>query len=593
MRKEIAQIYFKGLRTDVGPKFMGQDYFFIAENVNYDNIIGADKVLLPSLEFEADSSENIDGIFQFQYIDENGFAQIENIVAFGGTIYKGWPGTLTAIYTGLSAGKVSFSIMNDKLFFANGIENVGYYNGVTSAEMGAPAARIFSPGVLTGTYKYAMTYETSGGEEVIGSYSQPITLLNDRTLLNLPIGYASTTSRKIYRTMANGSAYFLVATIGDNTTLTYIDNVADGSLTTPLPQVNNFLPKVKFIQTNHERLVGVVDSLYPNYAWVTEPEIEVFDGANFLNITNINNDGTPLVGMAQDYSKVIIGSQKSIYVLDASGETPTVSATRSNVGVKDGYSMVSIPAHKDFFGGVMFLSSLNDIRIFNGNFNQPVATSLDNLKADNLSQPIKPTLENYSIPNANIYACFFDYKYHLICGAAILIFDIRIQGWAVYNIITTNYAPLYNYMSVINQKLYAGLIGDARVELFYSDILYREEETESVIASGQLLTSDIVKYIELFQFFFTNSNNAELEVTITIDGNSRQKMVFPLVLDAGVYDESIYSSQVYDTAENSEDYRVIHLNLWARWIQYQIRVVKGSISFRGMAIKWQEVKNKE
>ena len=240
MKKEIAQIYFKGLRTDVGPKFMGQDYFFVSENVNFDNIIGADKILLPSLEFEQESTSNIDGIFEFQYVDENGFAQIENIVAFGGTVYKGWPSSLTAIYSGMTVGKLSFCIMNNKLFFSNGINNVAYYNGVTSAEMGAPAARIFSPGVLTGVYKYAMTYETSGGEEIIGSYSQPITLLNDRTLLNLPIGYASTTSRKLYRTMANGSTYFLVATIGDNTTLTYIDNIADGSLTTPLPQINNF-----------------------------------------------------------------------------------------------------------------------------------------------------------------------------------------------------------------------------------------------------------------------------------------------------------------------------------------------------------------
>lgn len=593
MKKEIAQIYFKGLRTDVGPKFMGQDYFFIAQNVNYNNIIGADKALLPSLVFDEESTDNIDGIFDFQFIDESGFAQIENIVAFGGVIYKGWPGALTAIYSGLSTGKLVFSIMNNKLFFSNGIDNVGYYNGVSSSEMGAPAARIFSPGLLTGVYKYTMTYVTAGGEEVIGSYSQPITLLNDRTLLNLPIGYASTTSRKIYRTMANGSSYFLVDTIADNTTLTYIDNIDDSSLTTPLPQINNALPKVRFIKTNNDRIVGVVDSLYPNYAWVTEPEIEVFDGANFLNVTNINNDGTPLVGMAQDYSKIILGSQKSIYILDASTEIPSIHATRSNVGVKDGYSMVSVPAQGDFFGGVMFLSSVNDIRLFNGNFNEQVPTSLDNLRADNFSQPIKPTLENYSIPNANIYACFFDYKYHLICGAAIFIFDIRVQAWALYNIQTDSYAPMYNYLNVIGDRLYGGLFGDTRLELFYSDILYREEEAQSVIASGQLLTSDIVKYIELFRFFFTNSNNAQLEVTITIDGNSRQRMVFPLNLDAGVYDQAIYSEQVYDTAENSEDYRVIHLNLWARWIQYEIRVIKGSISFRGMSIKWQEVNNKE
>ena len=41
----------------------------------------------------------------------------------------------------------------------------------------------------------------------------------------------SVIARKIYRTKAGGSTYWLLATIADNTTTTYTDTAADASLT--------------------------------------------------------------------------------------------------------------------------------------------------------------------------------------------------------------------------------------------------------------------------------------------------------------------------------------------------------------------------
>ncbi len=46
------------------------------------------------------------------------------------------------------------------------------------------------------------------------------------------------TARKLYRTVANGSTYKLVTTINDNSTTTYADNIADGSLGANAPSTN-------------------------------------------------------------------------------------------------------------------------------------------------------------------------------------------------------------------------------------------------------------------------------------------------------------------------------------------------------------------
>lgn len=54
-------------------------------------------------------------------------------------------------------------------------------------------------------------------------------------LTNVPLGGTGVTSRKIYRTAAGGSQLKLVATLADNTTTTYTDTTADGSLGADVP----------------------------------------------------------------------------------------------------------------------------------------------------------------------------------------------------------------------------------------------------------------------------------------------------------------------------------------------------------------------
>jgi len=100
-----------------------------------------------------------------------------------------------------------------------------------------------SGNVDNGSHRYRVTFVTADGETQAGDISAAVTVANKTAsgkvlLSSIPIGGSTVTSRKIYRTAANGAVYYLLATIADNTTTTYTDNVADASLGASAPSAN-------------------------------------------------------------------------------------------------------------------------------------------------------------------------------------------------------------------------------------------------------------------------------------------------------------------------------------------------------------------
>lgn len=111
----------------------------------------------------------------------------------------------------------------------------------------APTVALASPAaagnVDNGAHRYLCTYVTADGETQAGVVSSAVTVA-DKTVngqvavSGIPIGGALVTARKLYRTAAGGSTYMLLATIADNTTTTYTDNIADSALGTGAPTTN-------------------------------------------------------------------------------------------------------------------------------------------------------------------------------------------------------------------------------------------------------------------------------------------------------------------------------------------------------------------
>ena len=93
-------------------------------------------------------------------------------------------------------------------------------------------------GLLSGDYTYAVTFETARGETEGGFLSQVVSPSSQQVdVSDIPVWWGRTvTSRKLYRTDGvGGLQHKLVATISDNLTTAYTDNIADGALGVDMP----------------------------------------------------------------------------------------------------------------------------------------------------------------------------------------------------------------------------------------------------------------------------------------------------------------------------------------------------------------------
>lgn len=102
-------------------------------------------------------------------------------------------------------------------------------------------AAVGAAGSLTGTYRYTVTYVLDDGTETEPwpGTATAVTPSSQRVnLTNIPVSNSSrVVGRRIYRTVASPvdvKDYYFLTEIADNTTTTYTDNIADGSLGAPV-----------------------------------------------------------------------------------------------------------------------------------------------------------------------------------------------------------------------------------------------------------------------------------------------------------------------------------------------------------------------
>lgn len=141
--------------------------------------------------------------------------------------------TTTNIFNVLSSGKVGIGTINP--LYKLSIEK-GNMNFVNIASPSTPlTATLGASGFLTGDYLYKVVFVTSEGQTNASDYSNEVSPVNQQiNLSNIPISPDSAViARKIYRTLNTGLSGVilkLLATINNNTTTTYIDNVLDINL---------------------------------------------------------------------------------------------------------------------------------------------------------------------------------------------------------------------------------------------------------------------------------------------------------------------------------------------------------------------------
>ena len=602
---ELSVSEFGGLRNDRPRKLVGSSYLYEAKNVNFNSLSGADKLSGIATSFSNSTTENINGIYDYIYEDLSNQSIKENITVVGGTVYKDILTTPTQIYSGLDpSARCTFTVLNDRLFITNGINYPIIYDGIYIWEMGAPRAEVLATaGVLNGNYYYGMTHEIGGVESYSGTTSNRVLPGNKQVKVEVPLGPTDVTSRKLYRTIANGSVLYLVATIADNTTIFYTDNIADGALGASIIPVNDMMPKPKFIQTHNNRLVGAVNTNNPTLLYTTEIQKEYFTNIRgAINVSGTSNDNTPLMGIAQDYNLVVAASQQQLYTIDLSAATPSATQTRANVGALSGYSMLRIPDNQyvgldgksySFPGGVMFVSSMGDIRVFNGNFALPVSTTLDNLKTENFSSFIQRQLSELLVNQNHISAGFYNYKYHLSIDSNIFVFDLRGNKWSRYELGQTNEISC---MGDLNEKLFIGILNQGKIGEMYKGTDMLGDAFEAIIETPDLVADESIKRFTELELWFNNVTlETPVKCEVVVEGNQRDSVDVDLNLKGGSFDSTFYDSTFYDTGEDDSgeiDYRVVNVNKYGRWLSFKLSTT-GFLNFRGYRLRAEKISNKE
>src|SRR5687768_13008903 len=135
---------------------------------------------------------------------------------------------------------------------------MGQFVGIVTlaqiAAPGAPTAALADPAaagnVEDGAHSYKVTFVAGATETEAGTQSDPVTVVDKTTngkvqITGIPISSdANVTARNIYRTIAAADPdvaanYLLLDDIPDNTTTTFLDNIADGSLGAAAPTTND------------------------------------------------------------------------------------------------------------------------------------------------------------------------------------------------------------------------------------------------------------------------------------------------------------------------------------------------------------------
>lgn len=593
MSEKVVINEFFGIKNDSNPKQSEAKYFYNIVNFNFESTStkGLEKTLCPKRELQI-GDDRVDGIYEYRFLNKDNILVTEIIVVCDGKIYKtDIHSNKTLIYDGITKGKCSFATYQDKLFIANGKDYpfVYYGNEGFVSQMGSPLAMVGNnDGNLTGTYKYQITFVTSGGEEVVGSVSNSVTVDSQSIKLKLPLGYNGTNNRKLYRTKADGNIFYLVTTL-DNTDVDFNDNLSDNFLTDEIPQVNNELPKPYFLSVAGNKLYGGKVDKYPTQLFVTDTNYEIFDSASYIDVSNFGNDNTAINGLSEDFNKIVVGTGKNIFFVNP--EDNSVVLTRANIGILDGYSVAKCPSFNNFSGGLMFVSTEYDVRLMSGLQALPVATSLDNVSTQNFAQNIQGTLPNDLKGYGNIASIFYNYKYMLQVDSTRYVFDIRNSAWTTQRIKTENYESIPTTFAVIDDELINGQI-DGYLETEYMLIKYRDEDCRAILESVDINAQTDFTLIEKLFFWFSFTEDNKMRLEVTLDGNTAFTRTEEFSLLDGAFNEDFLITD-FSRCKYDMDYRVYNIYKPCRWLKYKLCVDSGTINLETFEIAGQKISNKE
>lgn len=417
---------FQGLNTIISDQNLPPQFATRSENIRF-TPIGSLKKRFSFSKYNG-TSLGTDPIYfgtRFYFTDDSNASARKLVVAYGTTLKSATDstGTFSNITTGLTANLFFTSVTyKDNLYMCNGTDSCQRWSGSGNTKVmgvaipgsGTTAASGGAGNLANGAYDYKIVFlydglQESNGQDTATSFTVSGGAKNV-DLSSIPTGAADqgVTKRRIYRTKAGGGTYFRVATISDNTTTTYTDTTADGSLDTTLkiPTDHFSPPAFKYITIHKERIFGVKKNSSDLYFSKIEAGVslpDVFDTTN--NVISVSPDDGDIIQAIEEGPDGILtifkrNSVRKLFVGTAPPEEWEVSAIFDPHGVVSPYSTARSPQ------GIIYFSRTGldkrSIRIFNGQSSQDI------------SERIQPTLVDISRTLIeNIVGNYHDEKYRM------------------------------------------------------------------------------------------------------------------------------------------------------------------------------------
>lgn len=348
-----------------------------------------------------------DGLFTTRFNDGS-----QTMVAWwNGSMFQLATTTFTTVPSAQSvftAGtKVDGAMYQNLMFFGNGGSKPMKYNGTEFTRHGIPqpnssptttSGTAGAAGAQTGDINYKVSYVNSYVvESDVSAQTTTLTVASTATVSLAAIPIAPTSygvnARKIYRKDAGtGGSFKLVTTISDNTTSTYLDNTASASLGAVAPTDQGEPINWKYIEVFQNRLFMVETAINPQFLYYSEiAEPFVVKATNFFRVEN--GDGEQITGISVHANSIIIGKEKSIWILfmpDADDANWLLVKSNSKYGQASHYATAEYAELLMFIG--KRYDNISGFHALSGADVQSDATFLTttSIFADNKSDRIEP-----------------------------------------------------------------------------------------------------------------------------------------------------------------------------------------------------------
>ncbi len=314
-------------------------------------------------------NSSINGMFE--YIDKDGAAQV--LVATKNELLSHSKSSSTVLDT-LPDEKIYFHTQNGICFYnsintqkklvSSTVSDVGLARPTTAPTIAAGAA-----GVLTGDYAVKVSYETADGlESNLSDLSNSVTLSAEKLdYTNIPISPDSrVTKRNLYRTTAGGASVWYIATIEDNTTTTYTDNLPDAE-TGDLGTNTRGVPNQGAIAegcNNRQFWIGAVNQNISRFSEIaiTDNYLEYQKSTNFKTFTAggvIKGHKSLYNGVTQKEDLYYFGVD-SIHILPGGDPNEKIQEVTTKIGILQQNTIA------EYDGKLIFMSNKNSVHMMRG-----------------------------------------------------------------------------------------------------------------------------------------------------------------------------------------------------------------------------------